>query len=196
MKQGRKEIMAGSFYLAKRSVRSPAWAHQLTVTAIEATTSLLLNTPKNHSFLFQEYCNGSDFNPKLRCVIMIIASPLWFFIYAKMAAGNHPNHSISIVTEVKSKFDAEFRRFSVSTKDYPTFEDFQSLLASVHLLQGHHKDSGDSIPFHICYIDPKDNDLLPINNTDIAIWEQCKCPMSRGVAEGGGKCQRMFDWVI
>ena len=55
MKQGRKEIMADSFYLAKRSVRSPAWAHQLTVTAIEATTSLLLNTPKNHSFLFQEY---------------------------------------------------------------------------------------------------------------------------------------------
>ena len=71
-----------------------------------------------------------------------------------MAAGSHSNQSISMVTEVKSKFDAEFRRFSVSTKDYPTFEDFQSLLASVHLLQGHnsHKESGDAIPFHICYI--------------------------------------------
>ena len=110
-----------------------------------------------------------------------------------MAAGNHPNHSISIVTEVKSKFDAEFRRFSVSTKDYPTFEDFQSLLASVHLLQGHHKDSGDAIPFHICYIDPKDNDLLPINNTDnyLRAMRMSK-PLLRLVVQRQGECEETY----
>ena len=110
-----------------------------------------------------------------------------------MAAGNHPNPSISIVTEVKSKFDAEFRRFSVSTKDYPTFEDFQSLLASVHLLQGHHKDSGDAIPFHICYIDPKDNDLLPINNTDnyLRAMRMSK-PLLRLVVQRQGECEETY----
>jgi hypothetical protein len=28
------------------------------------------------------------------------------------------------------------------------------------------KESVDALPFHIFYIDPKDNDLLPITNTD------------------------------
>ena len=110
-----------------------------------------------------------------------------------MAAGNHPNPSISIVTEVKSKFDAEFSRFSVSMKDYPTFEDFQRLLASVHLLQGHHKDSGDAIPFHICYIDPKDNDLLPINNTDnyLRAMRMSK-PLLRLVVQRQGECEETY----
>merc|ERR1712226_391656 len=105
------------------------------------------------------------------------------------------NQSISMVTEVKSKFDAEFRRFSVSTKDYPTFEDFQSLLASVHLLQGHnsHKESGDAIPFHICYIDPKDNDLLPINNTDnyLRAMRMSK-PLLRLVVQRQGECEETY----
>ena len=108
-----------------------------------------------------------------------------------MAAGSLPNHGIS---EVKSKFDAEFRRFSVSTKDYPTFDDFQSLLASVHLLQGHnHKDSGDAIPFNICYIDPKDNDLLPINNTDnyLRAMRMSK-PLLRLVVQRQGECEETY----
>nr|ACO12821.1 Partitioning defective 6 homolog beta [Lepeophtheirus salmonis] len=60
--------------------------------------------------------------------------------------------------EVKSKFDAEFRRFSLDRSKYPSFESFHSRVQSLHLL--------DKVPFTIAFIDPKDNDLLPINNTD------------------------------
>lgn len=69
--------------------------------------------------------------------------------------------------EVKSKFDAEFRRFSMTRSQYSTFESFHDLLASVHLLKSESNEAtAPSIPFHIFYVDPKDNDLLPINNTD------------------------------
>jgi len=60
--------------------------------------------------------------------------------------------------EIKSKFDAEFRRFSLDKAQFDTFEAFRELLEAVHHLRHSH-------PFHISYIDPKDNDLLPINNT-------------------------------
>jgi len=61
--------------------------------------------------------------------------------------------------EIKSKFDAEFRRFSLDKSRFDTFEAFRDMLESVHHLRH------SSHPFHISYIDPKDNDLLPINNT-------------------------------
>merc|ERR1711915_960207 len=60
--------------------------------------------------------------------------------------------------EVKSKFDAEFRRFSLDKSRYQTFEHFKHLLSDLHHL-GH-------VPFVIKYADPKDNDLLPITNDD------------------------------
>ena len=99
---------------------------------------------------------------------------------------------IQASVEVKSKFDAEFRRFSVNTSDYPTFEEFQGLLAIVHLLQGH-KESGDAIPFHIFYIDPKDNDLLPINNTDnyLRAMKTSK-PLLRLVVQRQGECEETY----
>ena len=107
-----------------------------------------------------------------------------------MATTIHPNHCM---TEVKSKFDAEFSRFSVSMNDYPTFEDFQRLLASVHLLQDdNHKDSGDAIPFHICYIDPKDNDLLPINNTDNYLRAMKMSKLLRLVVQRQGECEEKY----
>jgi partitioning defective protein 6 len=62
--------------------------------------------------------------------------------------------------EVKSKFDAEFRRFSLDRSKHQTFDDFYQLLEDLHIL------SESKVPFRISYIDPKDNDLLPINNTD------------------------------
>lgn len=40
----------------------------------------------------------------------------------------------------------------------PTFEDFRSLVEGLHALK--------DIPFLISYIDPSDQDLLPINNDD------------------------------
>ena len=59
--------------------------------------------------------------------------------------------------EVKSKFDAEFRRFSLDKAKYKTFEEFQGLLEELHILHE------TRVPFLISYIDPRDNDLLPIN---------------------------------
>ncbi|XP_071092038.1 partitioning defective 6 homolog beta-like isoform X1 [Haliotis cracherodii] len=58
--------------------------------------------------------------------------------------------------EVKSKFDAEFRRFCVSRDPGDGFEKFQSRVEKLHQLE--------DIPFVINYTDPVHGDLLPINN--------------------------------
>lgn len=60
--------------------------------------------------------------------------------------------------EVKSKFDAEFRRFSLEKSKFSTFEAFKGHICELHHLH--------RIPFFIKYADPKDNDLLPITNDD------------------------------
>lgn len=57
--------------------------------------------------------------------------------------------------EVKSKYDAEFRRFGLDRFSLDKFEEFYRLLERLHGLYG--------IQFNICYTD-KDGDLLPINN--------------------------------
>ncbi|CAG0913856.1 unnamed protein product [Notodromas monacha] len=64
----------------------------------------------------------------------------------------------SKLLEVKSKLDAEFRRFSVDREGVPKFEDFRKVVETLHSL-------GD-LPFTLSYSDPKDGDLLPINNDD------------------------------
>lgn len=60
--------------------------------------------------------------------------------------------------EVKSKFDAEFRRFSLDKSRYQTFEDFKRLLLNLHHL--------GQLQFVVKYSDPRDNELLPITNDD------------------------------
>lgn len=60
--------------------------------------------------------------------------------------------------EVKSKFDAEFRRFSIDKAKVTTFESFHRKVERIHSLK--------EIPFTICYTDPIHGDLLPINNDD------------------------------
>nr|AUG84406.1 Par6 [Platynereis dumerilii] len=62
------------------------------------------------------------------------------------------------VIEVKSKFDAEYRRFSINKSKILRYEEFYQLLQDLHRLK--------DIPFIVCYTDPKDGDLLPINNGD------------------------------
>lgn len=57
--------------------------------------------------------------------------------------------------EVKSKYDAEFRRFGLDRQKINKFEEFYYLIEKLHGLYG--------IQFNICYTD-KDGDLLPINN--------------------------------
>ncbi|CRK87523.1 CLUMA_CG001324, isoform A [Clunio marinus] len=63
------------------------------------------------------------------------------------------------IIEIKSKFDAEFRRWSIKRNETThTFDDFQNSIEHLHKLNG--------LAFLISYIDPRDNDLLPINNDD------------------------------
>ena len=59
--------------------------------------------------------------------------------------------------EVKSKFDAEFRRFRLEKQRYQTFDNFKILLCDLHHLK--------TVPFVVKYAD-EDNDLLPITNDD------------------------------
>jgi len=66
--------------------------------------------------------------------------------------------SDSDAVEVKSKFDAEFRRFSVNRGEAHTYEAFRTQLEKLHAL--------GSEPFLISYTDPRDGDLLPINNDE------------------------------
>ncbi|CAG9813717.1 unnamed protein product [Phaedon cochleariae] len=56
------------------------------------------------------------------------------------------------------QFDAEFRRFSLERNSQHTFEEFSTLVERLHSLK--------DIPFLVSYIDPSDQDLLPINNDD------------------------------
>lgn len=56
------------------------------------------------------------------------------------------------------QFDAEFRRWSIQRSDIRTFEDFYKQVETLHRMK--------NLQFLISYIDPKDNDLLPINNDD------------------------------
>lgn len=60
--------------------------------------------------------------------------------------------------EIKSKFDAEFRRWSIKRSETHNFDGFSGLVKRLHRL--------DNTQFLISYIDPRDNDLLPINNDD------------------------------
>uniref|UniRef100_A0A1B0D809 Uncharacterized protein n=1 Tax=Phlebotomus papatasi TaxID=29031 RepID=A0A1B0D809_PHLPP len=55
-------------------------------------------------------------------------------------------------------FDAEFRRWSMKRSDQVSFEAFFKQVAHLHNLA--------NLQFLISYIDPSDNDLLPINNDD------------------------------
>ncbi|XP_052740470.1 partitioning defective 6 homolog beta [Bicyclus anynana] len=60
--------------------------------------------------------------------------------------------------EVKTKFDAEFRRFSLNRSEKLKYEDFKGLIEKLHRLH--------DVAFLISYTDPRDGDLLPINNDD------------------------------
>jgi len=73
---------------------------------------------------------------------------------------NNSSRSFTLegTVEVKSKFDAEFRRFSLDKSKYQTFDSFKTLLSDLHHLS--------LVPFVVKWSDPNDNDLLPITNDD------------------------------
>jgi len=92
--------------------------------------------------------------------------------------------------EIKSKFDAEFRRFSIDGAKFATFESFQELLGQVHLLK---VDSDGQTAFQVFYVDPKDNDLLPITNTDnYRRALQSARPLLRLVIQRNGECEQNY----
>lgn len=66
-------------------------------------------------------------------------------------------HFGTSLIEVKSKLDAEFRRFSIDRSKPCKFDDLYAVVEHLHRLK--------SDPFVITYTD-KDGDLLPINNDD------------------------------
>lgn len=61
------------------------------------------------------------------------------------------------IIEVKSKFDAEFRRFPLDKSELKTYEEFYKHVQTIHKLQ--------TVPFTTWYTDMH-GDLLPINNDD------------------------------
>jgi len=118
---------------------------------------------------------------------------------AHSSSGSGQALQLNMVVEVKSKFEAEFRRFSVQIHDHDTFESFYDLLGNIHLLKSSSASSSDKqqqqphIPFNIFYIDPKDNDLLPINNTDnyLRAMKNAK-PLLKLVIQRQGECEETF----
>ena len=74
--------------------------------------------------------------------------------------------------EIKSKYNAEFRRVAIYASFLPTFDTFSSFFLNLHHLGselsngGANGDSGQSLepPIEFFYNDPSDKELLPINN--------------------------------
>jgi partitioning defective protein 6 len=105
------------------------------------------------------------------------------------------NSEIGFV-EIKSKFDAEFRRFSLDGTKVSTFELFREHLGDVHQLNKTDSNkvlkNKDESNFHIFYIDPKDDDLLPITNTDnYRRALQSARPLLRLVIQRQGECEQV-----
>ncbi|CAI4226808.1 unnamed protein product [Auanema sp. JU1783] len=70
----------------------------------------------------------------------------------------HQSLRIPALLEVKSKFDAEWRRFSLDADPHaPTYDSFRSLVEKLHKLE--------SVPFTLCYTSLA-GDLLPITNDE------------------------------
>uniref|UniRef100_A0A914XH76 Uncharacterized protein n=1 Tax=Plectus sambesii TaxID=2011161 RepID=A0A914XH76_9BILA len=77
---------------------------------------------------------------------------------AHLRLQQNSRHGATLVP-VKSKFDAEFRRFSLplAAGQLPTFSDFRAMIENLHAL--------NSIPFTLCYTSAS-GDLLPITNDE------------------------------
>ncbi|XP_060779924.1 partitioning defective 6 homolog alpha [Neoarius graeffei] len=68
-----------------------------------------------------------------------------------------PQKNTDSVVEVKSKFEAEYRRFALQRNGTVSFQEFYRLLQNVHHIPG--------VDVLLCYADVH-GDLLPINNDD------------------------------
>lgn len=78
--------------------------------------------------------------------------------HSQSGSSSGSSRSNSNFVEVKSKFDAEFRRFSLDRTKSPKYEAFEETLDKLHQLS--------EVNHTVCYTDPVHGDLLPINNDD------------------------------
>ncbi|ESO06532.1 hypothetical protein HELRODRAFT_106160, partial [Helobdella robusta] len=89
--------------------------------------------------------------------------------------------------EIKSKFDAEFRRFSIDLKKDWSLESFQNFVRDVHRLH--------NIPFDLTYTD-HEGDLLPLNNEENFHHALNVCrPLLRLVVQHKGSLQYGYGTV-
>jgi len=96
----------------------------------------------------------------------------------------NPVQPLPQLVEVKSKFDAEFRRVALDRSEVKRFEDLHGALQRLHRLE--------QIDFHVSYTDPKDGYLLPINNDDnCAKALECARPLLRVILQRKG--ESMWD---
>lgn len=87
------------------------------------------------------------------------------------------------------QFDAEFRRWSFKRNETEqSFDKFVALIEQLHKLA--------NIQFLILYIDPRDNDLLPINNDDnFGRALKTARPLLRVIVQRKGKFRRRLAIV-
>lgn len=86
------------------------------------------------------------------------------------------------------QFDAEFRRWSVKRSETTNFEDFSKLVERLHQL--------NNMEFLISYVDPRDNDLLPINNDDnFGRAMSTAKPLLRVIVQRKGKFKWFYKYL-
>jgi partitioning defective protein 6 len=108
---------------------------------------------------------------------------LFFFIFALLKMNQSVQQQ---VLEVKSKYDAEFRRFGLNRTILSKFEQFYQLLERLHGLSG--------IQFNIYYTD-KDGDLLPINNdNNLARVLNVTVGTLRLIVQRKGECYNSYPY--
>lgn len=65
------------------------------------------------------------------------------------------------IVEVKSRLNSEFRRVAISAQTLRTVDSFYTFFLKLHHV---HNERGTDQQYDIYYMDPSDNELLPINN--------------------------------
>lgn len=93
------------------------------------------------------------------------------------------------IIEIKSKFEAEFRRFSIKRNEIKSFDEFHQFIQNMHRLY--------AIPFSIWYKEPLHGDVLPINNTENCIHAlNTSQPMLRLFLQRGGESEGFANGTL
>ncbi|KAF5304783.1 hypothetical protein FQA39_LY09560 [Lamprigera yunnana] len=118
-------------------------------------SALFSNLPTVLWNVYLSYKNRTGYMRTLSESLRPFVPVVLFFIISVSWMLNSPGN---ILKTDPRPFDAEFRRFSIERNQQSKFEDFKGLLERLFKLK--------EIAFLVSYIDPSDQDLLPINNDD------------------------------